>query len=345
MDRYLGLDVHRDSCTFSVLSAAGKQVRRDVIETNGHALVRYLRQLRGQLHLCIEEGTWSEWLYEILSPHAAETVVYQGEWTPGPKSDALDARGLADKLRTGQISGGVFKAPKRYRRLRESVRIYQMLTQDVARTKNRIKSLYRRRGIPCSGDQVYSPAHREDWASRLPEPMRPSLKLLSRELDEQVDLKGEAKKSMLAAAQQYPVSRVLQTAPGLGPTRVALLMATVITPFRFRTKRQFWAYCGFAVVTRSSADWEQIDGGWSKVRSAKPCGLNRNHNPTLKNLFRGAAITVLGRSGLEHPLRVAYDRQCAAGTKPSLARLTTARKIAATVLTMWKKQEAYDPSR
>jgi hypothetical protein len=34
-----------------------------------------------------------------------------------------------------------------------------------------------------------------------------------------------------------------------------------------------------------------------------------------------------------------------AGIKPNLAKLTLARKIAATVLSMWKHQEVYDPQR
>ena len=35
----------------------------------------------------------------------------------------------------------------------------------------------------------------------------------------------------------------------------------------------------------------------------------------------------------------------AAGTKPNLAKLTLSGKIAATVLSMWKHQEVYDPQR
>jgi hypothetical protein len=34
-----------------------------------------------------------------------------------------------------------------------------------------------------------------------------------------------------------------------------------------------------------------------------------------------------------------------AGTKPNLAKLTLARKIAATALVMWKREEKYDPER
>ncbi len=39
VERYLGGDVHAQSVTFSVLDASGRQIRRDVVETNGQALV------------------------------------------------------------------------------------------------------------------------------------------------------------------------------------------------------------------------------------------------------------------------------------------------------------------
>ena len=79
MERYIGGDVHAASVTFDVLSETGKQLRRDVVETNGKALIGYLQQIAGHLHLCIEESEWSQWLYEILSPYVAELVVYQNQ--------------------------------------------------------------------------------------------------------------------------------------------------------------------------------------------------------------------------------------------------------------------------
>ena len=52
MQRYLGIDVHSKSSTIYVMSAAGKKVRQDVLETNGQALIGYLSQIPGQLHVC-----------------------------------------------------------------------------------------------------------------------------------------------------------------------------------------------------------------------------------------------------------------------------------------------------
>jgi len=80
---------------------------------------------------------------------------------------------------------------------------------------------------------------------------------------------------------------VLRSIPYLGPIRVAEILAIVRTPFRFRTKRNLWPYEGLAVVTRSSADQEFVDGRLPKRRRPPLTrGLNRNHNPILKSVFK-----------------------------------------------------------
>ena len=59
MERYLGMDVHAESCSFCVQEASGKELRRDVVETNGQALVSYVKHVAGRLHLCFEESEWA----------------------------------------------------------------------------------------------------------------------------------------------------------------------------------------------------------------------------------------------------------------------------------------------
>ncbi len=344
MERYLGADVHAASVTFCVLDASGKQIRRDVVETNGKALVGYLQSLAGNLHLCLEEGEWSQWLYEILSPRVAELVVYRGEWKPGQKSDAIDAHGLAEKLRTGTIDRPVYKDAKLYTALRDRARTYTMVTRDVARVKSRLKSFFRARGVPCAGEAVFKAEPRMERARALPPATREMVELLGRELDSLEALKAEAEASMLKESHRHRIARILETAPGLGPIRVAQMLPIVVTPHRFRTKRQFWAYCGFGIVMRSSSDWVQDQGQWVKARLVQTRGLNFNHNRMLKAIFKGAATTVIAHCGA-NPLREGYDRQLESGTKPNLAKLTVARQIAAIVLAMWKTQEEYDPGR
>ena len=98
------------------------------------------------------------------------------------------------------------------------------------------------------------------------------------------------------------------------------------------------------MVSRSSSDWTRDrKGAWVRVPIQQTRGLNRNHNQILKSVFKGAATTVV-LSGLD-PLHGDYQRLVEAGTKPSLAKVTLARKLAAIVLSMWKNQEVYDPTK
>jgi len=58
-------------------------------------------------------------------------------------------------------------------------------------------------------------------------------------------------------------------------------------------------------------------------------------------VFKGAATQT---STSTDPLEEFYQRLLAKGMKPAMARLTLARKIAAIVLTIWKKGERFDPA-
>ena len=114
------------------------------------------------------------------------------------------------------------------------------------------------------------------------------------------------------------------------------------TPWRFRTKRNLWAYAGLAVVTESSADHDFIAGRPVR-RRRKPLtrGLNKNHNRILKDVFKSTATSAITRPG---PFCDLYHGMLARGMRPEMARLTLARKFAALTLRLWKTGGHYDPT-
>jgi transposase len=345
MDRYIGIDVHTESCTFAIMSTAGKRVREGHVETNGQALTEFVRGIPGRKHVCMEEGTHAEWLYELLDPLVDDIVVVLPNKSSGTKNDSLDAWKRADELRRGDIERPVFKAPGRFGTLRAAAKVYLATQQDMVRTKTRLNALYRSRGVPNVSSAIYDPERRSTWLERLPPAQRQHAQLLCLQLDGLVEAHAQAHDWLLEERKKVPVIRLLETAPGIAAIRASLIVATVISPQRFRTRRQFWSYCGLAIVTHSSSDWAKDGrGGWTRRIVPQTRGLNRNRNPLLKSIFRGAADTVI-RNMPEHPLAQGYDRTIAAGTKPNLARLTLARRIAGVVLAMWKTKEKYDPAR
>lgn len=104
-------------------------------------------------------------------------------------------------------------------------------------------------------------------------------------------LREEAQKKLLAESRKYPAIKILRKIPCLGPIRSAQIVAVVGTPHRFRTRRQYWPYCGLAVVTRSTSDYEILNGRIRrKKRIANTRGLNPDYSRILKRVYKSAAL-------------------------------------------------------
>jgi hypothetical protein len=73
--KYIGLDAHQATISVAVLDYAGKLVMEAILETKAETILRFLRGLRGSLHVTFEEGTWAAWLHDLLKPHVTRVVV------------------------------------------------------------------------------------------------------------------------------------------------------------------------------------------------------------------------------------------------------------------------------
>jgi transposase len=201
--------------------------------------------------------------------------------------------------------------------------------------------IYRGRGIPTPGRGVYQARQREPWLGKLSETgLQQRAEWLYEQLDSLKPLRKKAKQAMLTESRAHRAVGILRTIPQLGPIRAAFIVATVDTPHRFRTKRQFWSYVGLAVITHMSSEYEMKAG--KVVRRRKPVatrGLNRNCNRRLKDVFISAAT---GGASTE-PYKPYLERLKTEGLRSEMARLTLARKIAAIALILWKKGKEFDP--
>ena len=130
---------------------------------------------------------------------------------------ALDAAGLAERMRAGSLRTRIFKAPTSFAPLRELHRAYKMLTGDVVRTKNRIKSMYRSRGVRTGGkNAVYSVGTREKIMKSLPIGTRKAVGLLCQKLDAQEAVKEEAQKAMISEARKHSAFKIVEDGPWTG---------------------------------------------------------------------------------------------------------------------------------
>ena len=202
---------------------------------------------------------------------------------------------------------------------------------------SRLKALYRSWGIPCSGTQVYTPRHREQWLSKILQPgVRRRAELLYQQMDGLSVVRHTVRGELLAESRKHQAVKILRQVPLIGPLRAALMQ----TPHRFRSKRQLWTYSGLGVETHDSAQHRYVDGQLQRSKMPQQIrGLNQNHNHEMKMIFKSAAMSASRCAG---PLQDFYARLLAKGMKPDMARLTLARKIAAITLTLWKKGECFD---
>jgi hypothetical protein len=202
---------------------------------------------------------------------------------------------------------------------------------------NRLKALYRSWGIPCTGNEVYAPRRRSEWLAKISEAgVRRRAEHYYQQLDVFRLLRQEVRRDLLLEAKKHKAWKLLRLIPGIGPIRAAIVIAVMQTPHSFRTKRHLWTYSGLALETHDSAQYRVAEG--QLQRSKKPAtvrGLNKDHNHDLKDIFKGAAMRASTAAG---PMRDFYEALLAKGRKPTMARLTLARKIAAITLIVWKKE-------
>jgi transposase len=346
-EKYIGMDVHQATISVAVMDASGKLLMECLLETKAATIVEFIQGLHGTLSLTFEEGTSAAWLHDLLKPHVSKLVVCDARKAAllkeGSKSDRIDARKLAELLRTNQLTS-VYHGEHGMRTLKELGRSYLTITKDVTRVMNRIKALYRSWAISCSGSSVYAARHRAEWLAKIVEPgVRVRAERLYQQLDGLQSLRLEARRDLLLESHQHAAVKLLRQIPAIGPIRAALLVALLQTPNRFRSKRQLWAYSGFAVETHDSGEYRYVRGKLQRNRERITVrGLNENHNKDLKSLFKSAAISASTRPG---PLRDFYLARIEKGMRPTMARLTLARKMATITLTLWKKGVSFDPQQ
>jgi transposase len=342
----VGLDVHQATVITVVREESGRMIARTILPTEATALTEYFRGMRGSIRVAFEEGTQAQWLHDLLVPLVERVVVCnrRDQQRQGHKSDWHDAAELAELLRRDAVRPVYHGSAPGGPELKELARTYVNLVEDATRVMGRIKALYRARAIRTTGRGVYSPHQRAMWLAQLPTGVVGfRAEVLYAELEVVQQLRIKAKNALVSAARRQPAWPVLRTIPFLGPVRVALLLALLQTPWRFRTKRNLWAYAGLAVTTRASAEY-QFEGRTPVRRHRAPLtrGLNRNHHRQVKAIFKSAATAATVRPGALHDF---YQRLVAGGMREELARVTLTRKLAALTLRLWKTGEAYDPAQ
>jgi transposase len=321
--KFIGMDAHSRTSTFVVLGKSGRVLRRARVDTNESELLGFVRSVKGGKKLAFEEGVMSQWLYLLLKDEVDELVICQPREKEGPKTDEIDAGEIADLLRVGRLKS-VFHEDSDLMHLRTLVSGYGDVIEEIVRAKNRYKALYRQVAVPTDGAGFYTSTEMLDL---LDTDVR---RYVACTLFEQLSLLDEQRRGFQERFEEnvrrYKPIKLLASIPGIGPVRANQVVAVMVTPHRFPTKYNLFAYAMLTMHNRES------DG--------KLYGKKRSRGPkVLKNAFKSAALSAIKSNTA---FRRKYDAMRAAGKDDRAARGAVAKKIAATALGVWKSGRKYD---
>jgi transposase len=145
-----------------------------------------------------------------------------------------------------------------------------------------------------------------------------------RELDTELETFGR---------ERYPATERLRQVPGVGPLTALAFILTVEDPGRFRDSRDVGPYLGLTPRRDQSGESDQ------------ELPISKAGNRQMRCLLVNCAHYILGPFGTPSRLREAGERIAARGGKSAKKRavIAVARKLAVTLLALWKSGAEYEP--
>ena len=180
---------------------------QSVIPTPASAILDCVGGIQGSLHVTLEEGTHSAWLYDLLVQRVKKLVVCNPRKNAllksGSKSDAIDARKLAELLRAEMLSP-VYHGENSALEVQHLARAYAMLTDDTTRTMMRLKAVFRSQAVVCTGRKLYGKRHHDDYLKELDQhgPRRRA-EYLYQELDGLQKLRRQVRHELIVACRKH----------------------------------------------------------------------------------------------------------------------------------------------
>lgn len=335
---FVGLDLGSNHCHQTVINSAGTFVSSRSIPTSEFHLRSAFATLGKQACVHLESGELAPWVYSIISPLVAQVIVSHPRsmaWIgkDSIKDDAIDAHKLAELLRLNQVHPVYYETLESRRHFKHLVTHYEQLSHDQARLKAKIKARLRTLGIIRQDSQLFS---KIGQAQLLDSINQAALKIMLTQsfevLNQMLVAQNEAKLAMIDFSRQFAEVKLLQTAPGVGIITACKFVAYLQTPKRFSNKRQLWRYCRLGVTRRES----------NGKRLSYP-RLDRSGVGSLKDVSRKIFEAAL-RTKKDNLFKRFYEKSLAETKNKVHARLSTQRKILATLRAMWTKMKPFSDS-
>ena len=336
-ERTIGLDLGDRRHHVCVLNAAGAIEAEEAITNTRECVAAFAARYPGAV-LIMETGTHSPWVSRLLEAGGHRVIVANARKLRAisqshTKNDAEDARMLA---RLGRADPTLL-SPIKHRseegqRALLRIKVREALVRSRVNQMNSVRFLLKSLGLAVpSGSKAMTFTRKlrpmlDDATRCLVEPLLAMIDALNatiHELDAELESFGR---------DRYPVSESLRQVPGVGPLTALAFVLTIEDPQRFRDSRDVGAYLGLVPRRDQSGNTD------------KQLPITKAGNVQLRCLLVNCAHYILGPFGPPSRLREAGERIAARGGKSAKKRavIAVARKLAVTLLALWKSGAAYE---
>ena len=341
---WIGLDVGADQTSVCGTDDEGTVLFEQCVPTQISVLHRLLKPDKRRINLiALESGSFGVPLARALVRLGYATAMFEAGQASKylairkNKTDKNDARGLADIARLGRASVSQVRVRSlECQRLRSTLVTRERLVRTRVALEARMRSLLRLNGgrLKRSDSAAALRKNVNDEVARLRKTEKVDLKP---ELDPLLNLCVAIRDYLHAldealdkvAAENETCRRFLHI-PGVGPLTALTFYCAIEEPARFRRNSDVGAYLGLVPIIKQS--------GMSVVR--------------LRISKRGDRLA-RARLTTAAQLHVKYANSAVATWAQGLSRrlgkgavyTAVARKLAVTMLAMWKTGDAYDPMR
>lgn len=332
----IGIDLGDRRHAFCVLDDKGQITGEQSLANTRASLEQLSRRYPGAT-IAMETGTHSPWVSRLFEARDHTVYVANARKVRAisqsiTKSDEQDARMLARLCRADpNLLSPIKHRSERCQRDLVQLKARESLVRARVDLMNSTRFLLKSLGLTVPS-QVKATAFvgklrplLDKESTVLIEPLLQSIDTLSAQIKTLED------KLEVLASDQYPDTECLRQIPGVGPITALCYVLTLESPGRFAHNRDVGPYLG--LVPRRDQS-----GG-----TDKPLPITKAGNTHLRCLLVNCAHYILGPFGPPTALREAGLRIAAKGGRPAKKRavIATARKLAVTMMALWKNKSEY----
>lgn len=322
--------------TYCVLDGRGRKIKEGSIPNERGQMEAMARSYPGAL-VIMEAGTHSPWISRFLGGLGQKVIVanprkVRAIYENDRKSDHRDAEmlariGRADLKLVHPIEHGSEQAQHDM----IQIKLRDALVRSRVALINSIRFTLKSLGYAISNPS--SQRFHKTVLTEVPAECQLAIAPVVRALEEVSERIKEIDGALAKlAAERYPQTVYLEQVSGVGPITALYFVLKVGDPARFEQTRDIGAFVGLCPRRDQS-------GGTDKELRISKCG-----DRYLRRLLVGAAQHIMGPFGADSALRLQGLKMAADGTAKSKKRavVAVARKLAVLLLTLWKRQEAYE---